>query len=113
MFSYENYIPPNYFTPFSYGNDAPPYYNTPFAFANHTPKIILTHFQPVMGSVRSIGREMPQGLASRTFAVMIKNEKVVADVLHYHGGNAIAIQPDLSKVAEVRRLIDESEKLLS
>lgn len=43
-----------------------------------------------------------------------KNEKTAGDVVHSiieQDGNAVAIQADLSKVAEVRKLVDESEKV--
>ena len=59
---------------------------------------------------------MAQGLAARGATVVInyvKNEKAATEVVRSiieQGGKAVAIQADLSKVAEVRRLFDETEK---
>jgi len=70
----------------------------------------------VTGGSRGIGRAIAERLAADGAAVVInyaRNErraqKVVNTILT-KGGKAVAIQADISKPAEVRRLFDEAEK---
>jgi len=72
----------------------------------------------VTGSSRGIGRAIAERLAADGAAVVInytRNEQpaqaVVNNILG-RGGKAIAIQADISKPAEVRRLFSEAEKAM-
>jgi len=70
----------------------------------------------VTGSSRGIGRAMAQRLAAHGATVVVsyvKNERLATEVVQSivdKGGQAVAIQADLSKLSEVRRLFDEIEK---
>ncbi|HWN98979.1 MAG TPA: SDR family NAD(P)-dependent oxidoreductase, partial [Blastocatellia bacterium] len=70
----------------------------------------------ITGSSRGIGRAIAERLAADGTAVVInytrspqKADEAVRGIID-RGGKAIAIQADVSKPAEVRRLFDEAEK---
>ena len=72
----------------------------------------------VTGSSRGIGRAIADRLVANGAAVAInytgsrqKAQEAVKEVVA-KGGKAIAIQADVSKPAEVRRLFNEAEKAL-
>jgi len=72
----------------------------------------------VTGSSRGIGRAIAERLAADGAAVVInytrsakQADEAVSSIIA-RGGNAIAIQGDVSKPAEVTRLFDEAEKAL-
>jgi len=70
----------------------------------------------VTGSSRGIGRAIAERLAADGVAVVInytrssKQAQEAVNGIIDRGGKAIAIQADISKPAEVRRLFDEAEK---
>ncbi|MER8429861.1 SDR family oxidoreductase [Mesorhizobium caraganae] len=72
----------------------------------------------VTGSSRGIGRAIAEGLAAKGAAVVVNyvsnrkaaDEAVVA--IASKGGKAIAIEADISVLADVRRLFDETENQL-
>jgi len=71
----------------------------------------------VTGSSRGIGRAIGERLAADDGATVIVNyarspqqAAGVVEGIHARGGKAIAVQADVSKPAEVRRLFDETEK---
>jgi 3-oxoacyl-[acyl-carrier protein] reductase len=67
----------------------------------------------ITGSSRGIGRAIAERLAADGAAVVInyaRNRESARAVVDSIGGKAIAIQADISKAAEVRRLFDEAEK---
>ena len=72
----------------------------------------------VTGSSRGIGRAIVERLAADGAAVAInytRNRQLaqeVVDGILARSGNAVAIQADVSKPAEVRRLFNEAEKAL-
>ena len=72
----------------------------------------------VTGSSRGIGRAIAERLAEDGTAVVInytRNSKQADETVSgivAKGGKAIAIQADISKPAEVRRLFDEAEKAI-
>lgn len=70
----------------------------------------------VTGSSRGIGRAIAERLAAQGAAVVInytrnrqQAEDVVAGIIA-NGGKAVAIQADVAKTKEIRRLFDEAEK---
>ncbi len=70
----------------------------------------------VTGASRGIGRAIAERLAKEGASVVVnytKNadeaKKVVAGIKD-HGGKAVAVQADVSKVADVRRLFQEADK---
>jgi len=71
----------------------------------------------ITGSSRGIGRAIAERLAVDGVSVVInyaRNLKQADEVVRRivdRGGNAVAIQADVSKPAEIRRLFDEAEKL--
>ncbi|HEV8341004.1 MAG TPA: SDR family oxidoreductase [Candidatus Binatia bacterium] len=71
----------------------------------------------VTGSSRGIGRAFAERLAADGAAVVINYARnrqlaqVVVDGILARGGKAFAIQADVSKPAEVRRLFDEAQKI--
>ena len=72
----------------------------------------------VTGSSRGIGRAIAERLAADGAAIVInytrsakQADEAVSSIIA-RGGNAIAIQADVSKPAEVTRLFDEAEKAL-
>src|SRR5262245_25434270 len=72
----------------------------------------------VTGSSRGIGRAIAERLAGDGVAVVInyarnrqQADETVSKIVA-RGGKAIALQADISKPAEVRRLFDEAEKAL-
>jgi 3-oxoacyl-[acyl-carrier protein] reductase len=72
----------------------------------------------VTGSSRGIGRSIAERLAAEGAALVInyarsrEPARAVVDSILSRGGKAIAIQADLSKAAEVRRMFSEAEKAL-
>jgi len=72
----------------------------------------------VTGSSRGIGRAIAEGLAAEGAAVIVNyvgNKKAADDVVAAitgNGGKAVAIQADISVLADVRRLFDEAESQL-
>jgi 3-oxoacyl-[acyl-carrier protein] reductase len=70
----------------------------------------------VTGSSRGIGRAIAERLAVDGFRVVInyaRNSKQALEVANGiidRGGKAVAIQADVSKPADIRRLFDEAEK---
>lgn len=72
----------------------------------------------VTGSSRGIGRAIAERLAAGGAAVVInytRNEqpaRAVVDGIVQRGGQAVAIQADVAKPVEVRRLFNEAEKAL-
>src|SRR5919108_1957317 len=72
----------------------------------------------VTGGSRGIGRAVNQRLAADGAVVVInyaRNEQLsqkVVNAIAMTGGKAIAIQADLSKPAEIRRLFSEAEKAI-
>jgi 3-oxoacyl-[acyl-carrier protein] reductase len=70
----------------------------------------------VTGSSRGIGRAIAERLAADGAAVVVnytRNEQPARDVVAgiiEKGGKAVAIQADVAKPAELRRLFDEAEK---
>lgn len=73
-------------------------------------------FAVVTGSSRGIGRAIAERLAADGVEVVInyaRNSKQAREVVNGivdRGGKAVAIQADVSKPAEIRRLFDEAEK---
>ena len=73
-------------------------------------------FAVVTGSSRGIGRAIAERLAADGVEVVInyaRNAKQAREVVNGivdRGGKAVAIQADVSKPAEIRRLFDEAEK---
>ena len=72
----------------------------------------------VTGSSRGIGRAIAERLAANGAAVVINYagsrqsaQEAVKEVVA-KGGKAVAIQADVSKASEVRRLFNEAEKAL-
>jgi len=72
----------------------------------------------VTGSSRGIGRAIAERLAAEGAAVVInytrspqQAQEVVAGIIA-KGGKAVAIQADVAKPAEIRRLFNEAEKAL-
>lgn len=72
----------------------------------------------VTGSSRGIGRAIAEGLAAKGAAVVVNyvsNRKAADEVvvaIANKGGKAIAIEADISVLADVRRLFDETENQL-
>ncbi|TGQ16980.1 MULTISPECIES: SDR family oxidoreductase [unclassified Mesorhizobium] len=72
----------------------------------------------VTGSSRGIGRAIAEGLAAKGAAVVVNyvgNNKAADEVVAAitdKGGKAVAIQADISVLADVRRLFDETERRL-
>jgi 3-oxoacyl-[acyl-carrier protein] reductase len=72
----------------------------------------------ITGSSRGIGRAIAERLAADGAAVIIhyaRNKQPAQEVMNNilgRGGEAIAIQADISKPAEVRRLFSEAEKAM-
>jgi 3-oxoacyl-[acyl-carrier protein] reductase len=72
----------------------------------------------VTGSSRGIGRAIAERLAAEGAAVVInytrspRQADETVSGIRARGGKAIAIQADVTKPAEVRRLFDEAEKAL-
>ena len=70
----------------------------------------------VTGASRGIGRAIAERLARDGAAVVVnysgsQNEaQKTVDKIKSAGGNAIAIQADVSRVSEIKRLFDESIK---
>jgi 3-oxoacyl-[acyl-carrier protein] reductase len=70
----------------------------------------------VTGSSKGIGAEIARHLAAEGAAVVVNYatskagaDKVVADITRA-GGRAVAVQADVAKPAEIRRLFDEAKK---
>lgn len=68
----------------------------------------------ITGASRGIGKAIALKLASNSASVVVnyagntaKAEEVVAEITQ-HGGQAIAIQADISQVAEIERLFDQA-----
>ncbi|TGS90376.1 SDR family NAD(P)-dependent oxidoreductase, partial [bacterium M00.F.Ca.ET.177.01.1.1] len=72
----------------------------------------------VTGSSRGINRAIAEGLAAKGAAVVVNyvgNNKAADEVVAAitdKGGKAVAIQADISVLADVRRLFDETERRL-
>ena len=72
----------------------------------------------ITGGSRGIGRAIAERLAAEAAAVVInyaRSEQLAQEVvkaISAKGGKAIAIQADVSKPAEVRRLFNEAEKAM-
>jgi len=72
----------------------------------------------VTGSSRGIGRAIAERLAAGGAAVAInyvENEKraeTAVETIRKQGGKAVAIQADMAKPADVKRLFDEAEQVL-
>jgi 3-oxoacyl-[acyl-carrier protein] reductase len=71
----------------------------------------------ITGSSRGIGRAIAERLAADGVSVVInyaRNSKQADEVVRRiidRGGEAVAIQADVSKAADIRRLFDEAQKL--
>lgn len=72
----------------------------------------------VTGSSRGIGRAIAEGLAAKGAAVVVNyvgNQKTADEVVAAiagKGGEAAAIQADISSVSDIHRLFDEAERVL-
>jgi 3-oxoacyl-[acyl-carrier protein] reductase len=72
----------------------------------------------VTGSSRGIGRAIAEKLAADGIAVVVnyaRSRKTADEVVRGiidRGGEAVAIQADVSKPADIKRLFDEAEKLV-
>ncbi|MER9326140.1 SDR family oxidoreductase [Mesorhizobium sp. M0152] len=72
----------------------------------------------VTGSSRGIGRAIAEGLAAKGAAVVVNyvgNQRAADEVVAAiagKGGEAAAIQADMSSVSDIRRLFDEAERAL-
>jgi len=72
----------------------------------------------VTGSSRGIGRAIAEGLAAQGAAVVVNyvgNRKAADEVvagIAGKGGKALAVQADISRVSDIRRLFDQTESEL-